>query len=166
MSSFQRDKRDYRLAISQKDQLKLREAYGFARYGIKIAQHQRATDFFLLRADGTGFRFSVVMADLAERLEVGVLSVEAAGSEYFPKSSLELPSEFLNELKAECLVLRTEFGDVDSGLALVSPSGGEIVIVSGAYPYTVEVRMTQTISPTGRFEPEYDIHKYVRRELS
>lgn len=154
-----------RLIISAEDLSLIQKEQSFRRYGIKSAQHQRATDFFLLRDNGTGFRFSIVMADLAERLEVGVLSIESAKRDYYPEFELDLPNELSGALRAERLVLRTEYGKIDSGLVLMSSSGGEIVIVAGVYPYTIEVKATQPLSNMNHFDPEYSLDRYEREPM-
>ena len=136
---------------------------GFARYGFRAAQHGQMTDFFLLRRDGTGLRFSIVMVDLAERLEVGVLHVEEATRTYSPQHEAPLPVELGTKLHVERLVIRTGQGDVESGVVLTTPRGGEVIIVSGAYPYSVQVKMKPGSTTPLRFEPEYKIDQYERQ---
>jgi hypothetical protein len=102
------------------------------------------------------------MIDLAERWEVGVLSIEIVERDYFPEELFDLPKSFQQKLIPEVLVLTTEHGSIDSGLVLTTPDGDEIILVSGVYPYTIEV---QVPFETGRFEPEYSIDKYSRRSL-
>lgn len=152
--------------ISQHDQCWLQGMRDFVRFGFKTAQHHRATDFFLLRHNGTGFRFSVTMVDLAERIEVGVLGIESAKNGYRPEVEFDLPKEFCGALRAERLVLRTEHGSVDSGLVLVANGGEEIVMVSGAYPYTISVKARPAVSTPWSFEPEYSIENYERSPVS
>jgi len=135
----------------------------FSQYGFKVAQHQRSTDFFLLRSDGSGLRFSVVMVDLAERVEVGVLSIESAEKNYFPEELFALPPTFQQKLLPERLVLETDYGSIDSGLVLTASDGDQLVLVSGVYPYTIEVKASFA---AGRFEPEYRIDKYVRQPIA
>ena len=96
------------LAGTTRDWLKAMR--GFERCGFKIAQHHRATDFFLFRKDGMGLRFSIMMVDLAERLEVGVIHVEEAKGRYRPESEVALPRELADELSVDRLVLCTEYG--------------------------------------------------------
>lgn len=157
----------HELIVSPEDRCGLRSSKRFSRYGFRTAQHHRATDFFLLRADETGFRFSIVMTDLAERLEVGVLNVEAVKEDYAPQVERDLPEELAEQqLHVERLVLSTEYGDVDSGLVLTSPHRGEIVIVAGAYPYTIEVSAEPRIETPYGFEPEYAVDRYRRAPLS
>jgi hypothetical protein len=135
---------------------------GFSQYGFRVAQHHRATDFFLIRGDGSGLRFSIVMIDLAERMEVGVLSIESAKMDYVPEKLFELPPQFQQKLIPERLVLATEYGKIDSGLVLTAVNGDELILVSGVYPYTIEVRAPFA---KGRFEPEYRIDKYFRQPI-
>lgn len=157
--------RHYPLIVVGEAGASVREFRGAERFGFKTAQHQRATDFFLLRGDGTGLRYSVVMVDLAERLEVGVIHVEEIGNSYRPEQEFLLPSELTTALCAQRLVMDTEHGSVDSGLVLTAHDGGEIVIVSGAYPFTVEVMMTPTLPGSRPFEPEYSLDDYERKPV-
>lgn len=105
------------------------------------------------------------MVDLAERLEVGVIHVEGIVNSYRPEEEFSLPSELATTLSAQRLVLNTEHGSVDSGVVLTSPCGGEIVIVSGAYPFTVEAMMTPAPHGLRPFEPEYRLDLYERKPL-
>lgn len=135
----------------------------FSHYGFMVAQHQRTTDFFLLRGDGSGLRFSIVMVDLAERVEVGVLNIESAERNYFPKELFALPLKFQQRLSPERLVLETDYGSIDSGLVLTASDDDQLVLVSGVYPYTIEVRAPFS---EGRFEPEYSLDKYLRQPIA
>jgi hypothetical protein len=142
----------------------LKAAGDFDRCGIKLAGHHWATDFFIFRKDGVGLRFSVEMVDLAERLEVGVLHVDEATDECQPDKKIALPVELTGDLGVERLVFKVGGKEIDSGLVITAKDGAEIIIVSGVFPCTVEVKMTPA-SGIARFEPEYEIERYERKPL-
>lgn len=137
----------------------------FTSYGFKVLQHQRATDFFLFRPDGTGLRISSRMIELSDRLEVGVLCVDEIDQGYLPDLKLQLPVEFTGHFNAERLVLENEHGKFESGISLSTKRGDELIIIPGAYPYTLEVRMTLVLMGPERFDPEYPLNEYRRVKL-
>jgi hypothetical protein len=53
--------------------------------------------------------------------------------------------------------------EAESGIVLRSPSGGEITIVSGAFPYSISVKADFIHE---EFQPEYDLAKYKRVPLA
>lgn len=152
---------DYPLIVSEGCEL-LGSIEGCVRYGMKFAQHRRATDFFLAHHDGAGVRVSVKMIDLAERLEIGVICIEPMQLTYAPDSWFDLPEMFSKTLDMCRLVMSTDFGSVDSGLVLTASDRSELILVSGAYPYTIEAKAPFI---TRDFEPEYALNNYRREPM-
>lgn len=98
------------------------------------------------------------MTDIAERLEVGVLSISAAES-FDDVDFIDLPNSFCVPLKAEILVLKIEGHQIASGFSLATGDGSSIEFTPGDAPYSVAL-----ISPALGFNDtsEYEVEKYER----
>lgn len=116
--------------------------------------------FTLWRMDKTGLRLYTEMHEVAERREVGVLNLEHV---FAPKPG-ELTSDvmpaFQGEIIASKLVIHESGTAAESGIVLATPAGDELVIVAGAYPYSLAVRGAFSLPIV--FSPEYQIDRYLR----
>lgn len=107
-----------------------------------------------------GTRIESEMHDLAERVEVGVLSATRVSSPAETEESLEVPIEFSGHLRLEKMFIDVQLHRLESGIALISQNGSELVVVAGAYPYSIAIRGLG--DAPHRFEPEYPLGTYLR----
>ena len=113
----------------------------------------------LWRSDGTGLRLRTEMHDVAARKEVGVLNFEHA-SEVRPGETLVEIASFQDRIVVSKLLIHESGATAESGVVLTAGSGGEMVIVAGAYPYSLAVLGVASLPHL--FEPEYPIDLYAR----
>lgn len=114
----------------------------------------------LWRGSTAGTRIESSMHDLAERIEVGVLSATRVDAPAEKDVFIEVPSEFSGHLKLTKLLIDVQSMRLESGLVLTSQGGRELVIVAGAYPYSLAIHGLGDAHH--RFEPEYPLDKYLR----
>lgn len=144
----------------------LSEISGANRFGFKTAQHKRATEFVIRCQDGVGLKFSTSMVDLADRLEVGVIRVDKILPDNLVDKEIASPADLAGSLKCEKLVIETDFGLIESGVLFTGQNEHQVVIVAGAFPYTVEVAITSTVFGMSEFDPEYPIDEYERQPIT
>jgi hypothetical protein len=113
----------------------------------------------LWRSDGTGLRVRSQMHDVAERREVGALNFDRVRAPRPEETIADLPSAFHGEIVVSKLVIHESGTTAESGVILTG-NNDEIVIVAGAYPYSLAVRGVPSLP--GIFNPEYPIDCYSR----
>lgn len=111
-----------------------------------------------------GTRIESAMHDLAERIEVGVLSATRVDAPAEKDVLIEMPSEFSGHLKLTKLLIDVQSRRLESGLVLTSQSGRELVVVAGAYPYSLAIHGLGDANH--RFEPEYPLNSYLRLAIT
>jgi hypothetical protein len=111
-----------------------------------------------------GTRIESAMLDLAERIEVGVLSATRVDAPTEKDVFIEVPSEFSGHLKLTKLLIDVQSRRLESGLVLASQSGRELVVVAGAYPYSLAIHGLGDANH--RFEPEYPLDNYLRLAIT
>jgi hypothetical protein len=114
----------------------------------------------LWRADGTGLKMFSQMHDVAERTEIGVLNFERTMAPLDFETFVDLPQTFRCEVAASKLVIRESGTSAESGVVLRVSDGEEVMVVAGAYPYSIAVLGVMSVPHI--FEPEYNIDRYVR----
>ena len=112
--------------------------------------------------DGT--RIESAMHDLAERIEVGVLSATRVDAPAEKDVFIEVPSDFSGHLKLTKLFIDVQSTRLESGMVLTSQSGCELVVVAGAYPYSLAIHGLGDAHH--RFEPEYSLDNYLRLAIT
>src|SRR5258708_7393986 len=114
----------------------------------------------LWRSDETGLRLYTEMHDVAERREVGVLNFELVSTPRPGETITDVGPAFQGEIVVSKLIIHESGTSAESGAILKAGNGNEIVIVAGAYPYSLAVR---GVLPTlNIFHPEYPIDRYLR----
>ena len=134
------------------------------RMSIRTAAHGRPISVTLWHSDGTGLLIQSTMRDVAERREVGVLDFAIAGVAEDDEKNLDIPASFISGVKASKLVINESGKTAESGIVLEASDGQEIVVVAGAYPYSLAVSSLSSM-PHG-FEPEYPLETYTRVEIA
>ena len=114
----------------------------------------------LWRSEETGLRLRTEMHDVAERIEVGVLNFEQVSSHLPDERIADVASAFQSEIAVTKLVIHESGTSAESGLILKASNGDELVIVAGAYPYSLAV--LGVLPMPHIFEPEYEIGQYNR----
>jgi hypothetical protein len=116
----------------------------------------------LHRADGSNIRIGSKMYDIGYRVEVGSLafspSTETAGNVI----TFDLASEPLRPLRVLRLRIRESGVQIESGVIIECEGNRRVVIVPGAYPYSLAI--DGLFSRAHAFEPEYPLEKYQRVE--
>jgi hypothetical protein len=100
------------------------------------------------------------MHDVAERMEVGVLSFERISAIRPGETIADVASAFQGEIVVYKLIIDESGATAESGVILKAANGDEIVIVAGAYPFSLAV--LGVLSMPHIFEPEYPIDLYRR----
>jgi len=100
------------------------------------------------------------MHDVAERTEIGVLNFERTMAPLDFETFVDLPQTFRCEVAASKLVIRESGTSAESGVVLRVSDGEEVMVVAGAYPYSIAVLGVMSVPHI--FEPEYNIDRYVR----
>jgi hypothetical protein len=118
----------------------------------------------LWRSPEAGLRLYTHMHDVAERIEVGVLNFEAVSKRRPDDRIAEIASAFQSDIVASKLVIDESGTSAESGLILRAINGEEMLIVAGAYPYSLAVFGLPPMPHI--FEPEYEIDRYTRSPIS
>ena len=137
--------------------------HGINRVSIRTAAHGRPIAVTLWQKTGGGTRIESVMHDLSERIEAGVLLTSRVSIPFGDELFIDTPGEFADGLTLTKLFIEAESYRLESGMVLTGCTGHELVIVAGAYPYSLAVRGLGD-SPN-RFEPEYPLASYERQEV-
>lgn len=117
----------------------------------------------LVRPDSTSLKFSVDMIDLAERLEVGRLKIQEVDALGDLKHVTPLPKVLSADVEVTRLVLKNEYGEVESGVEIFDPaSGARLSLVAGAAPYSIVLIAAFTDNSSA---PEYEMETYCREEM-
>jgi hypothetical protein len=130
---------------------------------LRLAQHQRPIEAIFSCSGVAGVRIRSKMHDIGVRKEIGVLEFDDAPVEPVEcVDQLVLPASFLKgNLGASKLVATDNGITAESGLALRTDSGNEVIVVAGDYPFTLAVLVDG--SCIDQFQPEYPMQSY--REL-
>jgi hypothetical protein len=99
------------------------------------------------------------MHDIAERVEIGVLNF--AYVQTVRKSEVTAEAwAFKDEIAVYKLVIHELGTSAESGIALVAPTGEEIVILPNAFPYNLTVKGVPSLGFA--FTPENSLDNYER----
>jgi hypothetical protein len=116
----------------------------------------------LWRPDKTGLRLYTEMHDVAERREVGVLSFEHVSAPSPIDIFTDVAPAFQREITLSKLIVQDSGIKAESGVVLATSTGDELVIVAGAYPYSLAVKGLNLLAMPNVFNPEYPLDRYVR----
>jgi hypothetical protein len=136
-------------------------AQGITRISIRTAAHGRPIAVTLWQTDTVGTRIESVMHDVAERIEVGVLVAMRVSAPFADEVFVEAPSAFKEGMALTKLFIEVEMKRLESGVVLSARDGGELVIVAGAFPYSLAILGIG--EAPHRFEPEYPLNSYQRQ---
>jgi hypothetical protein len=120
------------------------------------------------REDGTGIRISNRMHDVAEKIEVGVLSFEVVDSEEKLSSSdqlktVDLDAAFLGRFSIAKLIIEESGMFAESGIRLEASNGQSVTIVASGAPCTLFIVGVELAWRTS--VPEYPLADYQIVEL-
>jgi hypothetical protein len=130
---------------------------------LKLGLHGRPISLTIWEDDSTGLRIFPVMYDLGERFEIGVLKFQLVHDFIAEERFLEPPTLFQYEVEILKLTIKVNNVVAESGVEFRS-AGGKLVIVAGAYPYTIAIEGIGQIPHV--FEPEYSIDEYEREPIT
>lgn len=133
---------------------------GIARISIRTAAHCRPIAVTLWQSEKLGTRIESVMHDVAERIEVGVLVATRVSTPFADEVFVEAPSGFNEGMTLTKLFIEVEMNRFESGIVLTGRDGRELVIVAGAFPYSLAILGIG--EDPHRFEPEYPLNSYER----
>lgn len=129
-----------------------------AQISVQLDPHGRPMSTTLWRSDGTGFRIQAEMHDVAERREVGILKFSYASFPREDEKIVDVRSRFGSELVVSKLIIDESGTRAESGIAIKSTAGHEILIVVAAMPYSLAV--SGVLKGPHVFEPEYPVDSY------
>jgi hypothetical protein len=133
--------------------------------GYKRALKDRVINLSIYGCQRDEFLISMDMIDLEERLEVGRLYFECIPADYQPDVRIQLPTSLQQITNVQVLVISVNETDIDSGLIIHGKSGSQILILPGACPHTIEVRITPDLLKLPEFAFEYPFDQYLRRPI-
>lgn len=133
-------------------------AAGVDHASIRTAEHNRPISVTFWAEQGFGVRFESVMHDLTDRTEIGVLSTKLVTAPLADEQGVIVPKEFNQNISLAKLTIETNSVRVESGVVLTGSGGQEILIVAGAYPFTLAILGLGDVPH--RFEPEYPVSEY------
>ncbi|MDN7602439.1 hypothetical protein [Burkholderia gladioli] len=138
---------------------------GFTRLSLAFAVHGKPISVTLWRSDGTGLQVQCRMHDVFDRVEYGVLEFERALGNGDGETFIDLPDDLrLAPGSTVAKLILTDDGVMcESGFAVIGSQGSELIVVAGAYPYTLAVSVAGLPEP---FEPEFPLDKYDRVEIA
>jgi hypothetical protein len=104
------------------------------------------------------------MHDVAERFEVGVLEFSKTPISTYDETKVVLPESFRGHLKLKKMIIVDGGIIAEAGVLLEGSDMAEIVVVAGADPYTLAVRLPPfgAAPSLPAFQPEYPIALYKR----
>lgn len=135
-------------------------AHGISRVSIQADANGLPFAVTLWQSTASGTRIESAMHDLAERIEVGVLSATRVSKPAENEVFVEMPIEFSGHLALTKLSIDFELHRLESGIVLTAEGGRELVVVAGAYPYSLAVRGLG--DAPNLFKPEYPLSTYQR----
>jgi hypothetical protein len=114
----------------------------------------------LLRPDGTALEIRSAMHDITERVEVGVLTFNPTSIAEGTGTIIELPRSFADGITVSKLTIHEGEVSAESGIILKANNNEELVVVAGAYPYSLAISGAVTL--LRKFDPEYPMDAYDR----
>jgi hypothetical protein len=138
-------------------------ARGIAAVSIRAAAHSRPIAITLWQEASIGTRIESLMHDLTDRIEVGTLSSNLVNNSFEDEKFIDIPREFSHGFSLTKLIIQVHSHSLESGIILTSRSGHELVVVAGAYPYSLAIRGLG--DATHLFEPEYPLDEYQRHKI-
>jgi hypothetical protein len=129
-----------------------------------VVPHNGPRFVTLWRSDKTGLRPYTEMHDVAERKEVGVRTFEEVSAPRPHEMTAEVALPFQGEIVVSKLIIHESGRSAESGVILRAGNSDEIVIVAGAYPYSLAVGGVPSLHDI--FKPEYPIDRYLRVPLT
>jgi hypothetical protein len=136
---------------------------GIVSASIRTAAHGRPIAITLWQQPSVGTRIESVMYGLTDRIEVGLLSATRVSAPFDDESFVTVPSEFHEDFVQTKLFIEVEAHRLESGVVLSARGGSELLILAGAYPYSLAIAGLGDVPH--RFEPEYPLVSYERRRI-
>jgi hypothetical protein len=133
----------------------------FDRLNVHLDMIRRPLCVWLCHRQAVATQIGSKMYDVAPRIEVGVLEFSKSGDRHDNELSLDVPEAFGVVVAIEKLIIDVEDVSAESGVAFKNARGDEIVIVAGAQPYGLAVRVPWD-APVPRVDPEYCLSEYRR----
>ena len=117
----------------------------------------------LWRTNGTGLTVCSQMQDVAPKREIGVLNFAHGPTPRSDAKAIALGAAFRGYINVLKLVIEESGTTAESGIVLQAGSV-ELIIVAGAFPFTLAVTGVTT-APLS-FDPGYPLDRYVRVPLT
>jgi len=152
----------FSFAWQEKDSLAEQLARGIESISISVAFSEKPIAVTLWRGDGSGLRIRSKMHEIAERCEVGVLEFSKIWTSAHSEMKISLPVSFRDHLNLRKMTIIERGIVAGSGVLFESHNKEEIVVIAGAYPHTLAIRIPSlAVMPTlPAFEPEYPMESY------
>jgi len=129
---------------------------------VEFMPHGEPITLTLWRSDDTGLKIHSQMHDLTERTEVGVLNFSFNSEPPTEGKAVCVASMFQRHINPSKLVIEESGTIAESGVVLEA-ANDQIVIVAGAFPFTLAV--SGLFAGPNVFRPEYPMEQYARVPL-
>jgi hypothetical protein len=139
-------------------------ARGMESISISLISNEKLIAITLWHGDGSGLRIRSKMHNIAERFEVGVLEFSTIPVSTYDEIKVILPGSFRGDLKLKKMIIVDSGIIAEAGVLFEGSDMAEIVVVAGADPYTLAVRLPPLVAAPSlpAFQPEYPIALYKR----
>ena len=124
-----------------------------------VEQLGEAFSLTLWRDDGSGITIYSQMQNVAEWLEVGVLTFELVNACSPNDRIVVLPKEFDAPITVMKLLKEEAGSTLESGVILEAANGSQIIVVAAVFPYNIAVQGVIDDLPR-IFKPEYPLESY------
>lgn len=136
---------------------------GIKGYATETAQHGRPTSLWLFLSDGCVVKIQSLVTTVGPWDEVGTLRLKCLmPGDAFP-NAISLASTWSDISSIKRLILEEKDFSAESGLVIKNRIGEELLVLSGAFPYTVEISAPFFF---GDFQPECEPIAYRYAEYS
>lgn len=105
------------------------------------------------------------MHHVAKRIELGILEFTKSNDRYGNELNVDVPETFGAVLAIDKLAIDEQDVVAESGIAFRNARGEEIVIVAGAQPYGLAIRIPWS-GVLVQFDPEYPLSRYSRTTMN
>jgi hypothetical protein len=133
----------------------------FNRLSVKLDVIQRPMAVQLCHGQATPLEIRSKMFAVAQRTEVGVLEFSTNETQFDNELGVDIVDSWGAVVAIEKLVIETHEVRAESGLAFKNVRNEEIVIVSGAQPYGLAIKVPWEAT-LPKFSPEYSLDEYQR----
>jgi len=135
---------------------------GLTGFATQTAEHGRFTSIWLFLHKNIVLEIHSSMTDIESWQEVGTLLFRRLDINDNHPPQISLDSVWANIKSLDKLIIKEDAYSAESGMVIRNNNDEELIIVCGAYPYTLEM-----LAPfcDFDFQPEYDFNLYSKKNI-